>query len=220
MFSESSDYHRLELSIATDANDPRRVMPVVETRHRRILDVGCGGGQTLIGSNLSQDVFAVGLDVDYSALLLGKRLSPAIHFVSGRGESLPFCNAFFDLVICRVSLPFMHIATALSEMARVTTAGGDLWLVLHPFSMTAQELRRNLVRFQLKAGLYRLWVLMNGLALNGRGKQWHWPGHPNRFESWQTGSGMTRALRAAGFDQIRTSRDRHFVVSATRVASS
>ena len=216
MSSDLSDYHRLELSIATDPNDSRRVMPVVQGRHRRILDIGCGAGQTLIGSNLTQGVVAVGLDVDHSALALGRRLSPAIHFVSGRGESLPFKNKSFDLVICRVSLPYMHISRALSEMARVTSEGGDLWLVLHPFSMTAKEFGTNLTHLQLKAGLYRLWVLFNGLALNTVGRQMHWPGNPNRYETWQTSSGMKRALVTAGFDRIQIHQDNHFVVTATR----
>jgi ubiquinone/menaquinone biosynthesis C-methylase UbiE len=218
MFSDSSEYHRLELSIAADPNDTRRVMPVVEERHRRILDVGCGAGQTLIGSKLSNGVFAVGIDPDYSALSLGKQLTPAIHFINGRGDSLPFRNDSFDLVICRVSLPYMHIPRALSEMARVTSAGGDLWLVLHPFSMTAKEVGANLTHFQLKAGLYRLWVLMNGLALNMVGTQWHWPGDPNRYETWQTNSGMKRALLAAGYDRIHIDRGNHFVITATRRA--
>jgi ubiquinone/menaquinone biosynthesis C-methylase UbiE len=218
MTSDTSDYHRLELSIATDPSDARRVMPIVEMRHRRILDVGCGAGQTLIGSNLSQEVFAVGLDVDRSALVLGNRLNPAIHFVSGRGESLPFRNASFDLVICRVALPYMHIPRALSEMSRVMSMDGDLWLVLHPFSMTAKELGTNLAGFRLKASLYRLWVLINGLTLNTLGKQSHWPGDPNRYETWQTSAGMKRALRAAGFNQIRSNRENHFVMTATKRA--
>ena len=213
---DSSDYHRLELSIATDPNDSRRVMPVVEERHRRVLDIGCGAGQTLIGSNLREGVLAVGLDLDRAALSFGKQLSPAIHFISGRGEFLPFKGSTFDLVICRVSLPYMHIATALSEMARVTAAGGDLWLVLHPFSMTAREFGTNLSHLQLKAGLYRLWVLINGLTLNTVGTQMHWPGNPNRYETWQTSSGIKRALLAAGFDRIQTDHEKHFVVTATR----
>lgn len=220
MFTDTSDYHRLELSIATDPDDPRRVVPLLEKRHRRILDIGCGAGQTLIGSNLPADVLAVGLDVDHSALALGKQINAPIHFVSGRGEALPFASESFDLVTCRVSLPYMHVSGALSEMARVTAVGGNLWLVLHPFSMTAKELGTNLAHFQVKASLYRFWVLMNGLALNTVGRQWHWPGNPNRYESWQTNSGITRALLAAGFDQIRIVRENHFVVTATRRAGS
>ena len=211
-----SEYHQLELSIATDPNDLRRVMPVVETRHRRILDVGCGAGQTLIGSKLPEHVLAIGIDVDSSALALGKQLTNAIHFVRGRGEALPFASESFDLVICRVALPYMHISRALSEISRVTAAGGDVWLVLHPFSMTAKEFGANLAHFQLKASLYRLWVLMNGLALNMLGKQWHWPGNTNRYETWQTSAGITGSLRAAGFDNVQISRGDHFVVTANK----
>lgn len=212
-----SEYHRLELAIATDPADSRRIMPQIEARHRRILDVGCGAGQTLIGADLAENVLAVGLDSDNSALLLGKEFTSTVNFVLGQGESLPFRNESFDLVLCRVALPYMHIATALSEMARVTTQGGDLWLVLHPFSMTVNELVANLIQFQLKASLYRLWVLINGLTLNTVGTQMHWPGNSNRHETWQTSGGMKRALLAAGFNQIRVSRDKHFVVTARRV---
>jgi ubiquinone/menaquinone biosynthesis C-methylase UbiE len=218
MSSDISDYHRLELSIATDPNDSRRVMPVVGEGHRRILDIGCGAGQTLIGSNLRDDVFAVGLDPDHAALAMGSQLSTAIHFVNARGESLPFRNGSFDLVICRVSLPYMHIATALAEMARVTAPGGDLWLVLHPFSMTAKELGTNVTHLQLKAGLYRFWVLINGLTLNTLGTQMHWPGNPNRYETWQTSGAIKRALLAAGFDRVQVHRENHFVVTARRTA--
>src|SRR5687768_18080772 len=105
MLTNSADYHRLELAIATGPNDSRRVMPVIEERHRRILDIGCGAGQTLIGSELRDGVLAVGLDLDHAALALGKQFSPSIQFVEGRGEALPFDHEAFDLVICRVALP-------------------------------------------------------------------------------------------------------------------
>lgn len=218
MRNDSSNYHRLELSIATDPNDSRRVMPRVESRHRRILDIGCGAGQTLIGSNLSDNVMAVGVDVDHAALALGKRLNTRIHFVHGRGEALPFDTEAFDLVICRVSLPYMRVSAALSEISRVMDVGGDLWLVLHPFGMTAKEFGTSLARLRVKASLYRLWVLINGLALNTVGRQWHWPGDPNRYETWQTNTGITRALEAAGFGEIRIDRGNHFVVTAKKRA--
>lgn len=216
MFSAGSDYHRLELSIASDPHDSRRVMPNVEGKHRRILDVGCGAGQTLIGSKLPGTVFAVGLDNDHSALSLGKQFSAGIEFVSGHGETLPFKNESFDLVISRVALPYMHISRALSEMSRVTKRGGDLWLVLHPLSLTVKELGTNIVHFQAKAGVYRLWVMLNGLALHFAGKQWSWPVNPRRYESSQTKKSINRALLAAGFDKVSISRGNHFVVTATK----
>jgi ubiquinone/menaquinone biosynthesis C-methylase UbiE len=215
MFSDSSEYHRLELAIAVNPDDKRRLMPRVEARHRRILDVGCGAGQTLIGCNLSDDVFAVGLDRDESAIALGNQLTKIIHFIIGEGAALPFADGSFDLVICRVALPYMHVARALSEMARVSVAGGDLWLVLHPFSMTASELRTNIAQLQIKAGIYRTWVLLNGLALHVLGRQWRWPSHSGGYETCQTNKAITRALRTAGFDQIQITRENHFVVTAT-----
>jgi ubiquinone/menaquinone biosynthesis C-methylase UbiE len=216
MFTDSAEYHRLELSIAANPDDKRRVIPHVAARHRRILDVGCGAGQTLIGCNLDQDVFAVGLDRDHAAIALGKQLTTAIHFVLGEGAALPFADGSFDLVICRVALPYMHVASALAEMARVSVAGGDLWLVLHPFSMTASELAANIAHLQLKAGLYRTWVLMNGVALHVLGRQWRWPSQSGGYETCQTNKAITRALRAAGFDNIQTTRESHFVVTATK----
>ena len=211
---DTSEYHRLELAIASDPHDSRRVLPRVGLKHRRILDVGCGAGQTLIGSCLADGVFAVGLDTDESAVALGKQLTTAVRFVIGEGESLPFVAGSFDLVICRVALPYMHVARALSEMSRVTAAGGDLWLVLHPLSMTLRELGSNLAQFQVKSALYRAWVLLNGLSLHFLGRQWRWPSDRGGHETWQTNKAITRALRAAGFDHIQITRDSHFVVTA------
>jgi ubiquinone/menaquinone biosynthesis C-methylase UbiE len=213
---DSSEYHRLELSIATNPDDKRRVIPRVEARHRRILDVGCGAGQTLLGCNLDDGIFAVGLDPDESAIALGKQLTTSIHFVVGEGAVLPFADDSFDLVICRVALPYMHVARALAEMSRVSVVGGDLWLVLHPFDMTVKELGANIARLQLKAGLYRTWVLVNGLTLHALGRQWRWPSGSGGYETWQTNKSMTRALRAAGFEQIQITRADHFVITATK----
>src|SRR5690242_7100185 len=122
MSVDTSEYHRLELTIASDPQDPRRVLPNVETKHRRILEVGCGAGQTLIGSSLGKQVLAVGLDTDETAVALGKQLTSTVRFVVGEGESLPFADGSFDLVICRVALPYMRVAKALAEMSRVTAA--------------------------------------------------------------------------------------------------
>src|SRR5215467_15696852 len=138
------DYHRLEFSIAVNPDDPRRILPDVSARHRRILDVGCGAGQTLIASNLHEAVFAVGIDLDHSALVYGRQQTTNVHFIQSKGEALPFANDSFDLVICRVALPYMHVDRALHEMFRVLDEQGELWLVLHSLSMTARELLDNL----------------------------------------------------------------------------
>jgi ubiquinone/menaquinone biosynthesis C-methylase UbiE len=191
-------------------------MPPVTLNHRQILDVGCGAGQTLMASNLSPGVLAVGVDIDHPALVQGRQVGAGIRFVRARGESLPFENQSFDLVICRVALPYMHLSRSLSEMARVLRTGGDLWLVMHPLSVSVEGLGTNIRRLRLRAVLYRLWVVLNGVMLHMFGKQWSWPLKPTSYETWQTSAAVKRALVSAGFEQILISRKRHFVVTAVR----
>jgi SAM-dependent methyltransferase len=114
------DYHLRELAIARDRRDPRRVMPAIEPRHRRILDLGGGAGQTLIASTLAPGTRAVCADLDLAALALGRRLEGrALRFVAARGERLPFADGAFDLVTSR------HPVTIhWSEITRVLARGG------------------------------------------------------------------------------------------------
>jgi len=214
MPKDSLDYHRLEFSIATNPDDPRRILPDVSARHSRLLDVGCGAGQTLIASNLSEAVFAVGVDLDHSAVVYGRQQTTNIHFVRSNGEALPFADNSFDLVICRVALPYMHIGRAVREMFRVLDERGELWLVLHPLRMTVRELLGSLRQPNPKATIYRLWVLGNGLSLHLFGKQWRWPLHPKRYESWQTAARTKRILLLVGFENVTVNRGSHFVVTA------
>jgi len=216
MPKDTLDYHRLEFSIAVNPDDPRRILPDVSARHRRILDVGCGAGQTLIASNLHEAVFAVGIDLDHSALVYGRQQTTNVHFIQSKGEALPFANDSFDLVICRVALPYMHVDRALHEMFRVLDEQGELWLVLHSLSMTARELLDNLRQLNPKATIYRLWVLGNGLSLHLFGKQWRWPLHPKRYESWQTAARTKRILLSIGFENVGVNRGDHFVVTARK----
>jgi ubiquinone/menaquinone biosynthesis C-methylase UbiE len=44
------------------------------------------------------------------------------------------------VVISRVALPYMHIPMALAEIARVVKSGGHVWLTLHPFAMTREQI--------------------------------------------------------------------------------
>ena len=210
------DYHLQELAIANDASDPRRIMPPLTEADRRILDVGCGAGQTLIGSAPRREVLAVGVDSDHSALRLGTQLTDSVCFVTASGEALPFANQSFDLVISRVALPYMNVRNGLNEMSRVLTGGGRLWLVLQPFERTFKELISNLLRFEMKAAVYRLWVLTSGVTLHLFGKQWAWILKPGSYESFQTSSAVQQLLVASGFERIEITRGQHFVVTAIK----
>jgi ubiquinone/menaquinone biosynthesis C-methylase UbiE len=211
-------YHVLELQIASDPVDQRRVMPAIRATHRRIVDVGCGAGQTLIASRLDDDVTAVGIDCDERAIALGRLLHPKLRLIRARGEALPLPSGWFDLAISRVALPYMRTRAALGEMARVLRPGGDLWIVLHPFSLVWDELKQSIRRRRWRAAVHRAYALVNGAALHLTGCQLPAPSR-GKDQSFQTEGRIMRMLESLGFENIRVERRRFFVVTATRRAA-
>jgi ubiquinone/menaquinone biosynthesis C-methylase UbiE len=211
----SREYHLRELAIAQSPGDLRHVMPVILPQHRRILDVGCGAGQTFLAGNLAPGVQAAGLDVDMEALLLGRELTHDIGFIAGQAEHLPFPNASFDLVLSRVTLPWTYVPAAVREMGRVTAPGGDLWLVLHSLSKTVHDLAASLRSGQWKRMLYRSYVLANGALFHATGRLAPSPldGH---YESFQTNASIRRELQQAGFENIIAVNGRHYVFTASK----
>ena len=195
-------------------------MPKIEPHHRSVLDVGCGAGQTLIASDLSSEVVAVGVDLDHSALRVGRELDAGLKLTCAKGERLPFRSAIFDLVISRAAMPYMHVERTLAEMSRVLRPGGDLWISLHPASMLFSDLRANLFQLRLRRVLYGLYVIANGVTLHLVGKQFAIPFRRGHYESFQTERGIARALKRAGFADIRIDRSRCFVVAARKQSVS
>lgn len=190
-------------------------MPAILPRHRRILDIGCGAGQTLIASDLARDVQATGLDVDFAALLLGRELTGRVGFTAGQAEHLPFLAASFDLVLLRVALPWTHVPSAVQEIGRVTAPGGDLWMVLHSLGKTLHDLGQNVRGGQWKRAAYRSYVLANGVLLHTAGRLVRSP-LGDHYESFQTNAAISRELQRAGFGNIVAVNGRHSVVTASK----
>lgn len=215
----SKEYHLQELAIAKNRHDSRHVMPPIDASQQRILDLGCGAGQTLIAASLAPGAVAVGIDVDWESLRLGREWSDQIHFIRARGEHLPFHGGYFDMVFSRVAIPYMHLEKALAEMQRVLKNGGMLWATLHPFDKTRQEMQADVARLDFKSALYRLFVMANGLTLHLRGKQFSSPLRRGSYESCQTRRGITLALRAAGFINIEVRHEKFLIVTARKPAA-
>ena len=210
MTTSSLAYHEAELRVARDATHPQRLVPDPPPSGR-ILDIGCGAGQTIIA--LECGGRSVGIDIDVDALrhaasgAMGERLRVA----AAAGERLPFRDGAFDFAFSRVALPYMNIPAALSEMHRVLRPGGTLWLALHPLAIPVEQFRRG----NLRGKLYAAGTIANGIwfHLTGRTLQIG----SRLCESIQSERGMRQALRRAGFSRIAFQRTSiHFVVTAER----
>ncbi len=104
---------------------------------KRVLDIGCGlGGKSVAYAEAGAGVTGVDLDPVHAAGALGyaiKRGSP-IEVVTGDAADLPFLEGSFDLVIANDSMEhFSRPAPALAEFARVTRAGGLVFLFFTPW---------------------------------------------------------------------------------------
>lgn len=188
-----------------------------ETDVVRVLDVGCGAGESmqeelqLRGGSLGSEprIEMVGIDIDEEVLAQGRVNYPEFIFVCAKGERLPFSDGSFDAVISRVAIPYMNIPIALREIQRVLKVNGELRIKLHPLSFTLSELATEVqsgsARRRVQNFVYRFYVVANGVALNFAGFNFQFPLARHRCESFQTQSGMRRALLAAGFKQIDVS---------------
>lgn len=209
-------YHLRELEIALSSDDPSRLLPETGAGVQRVLDIGCGAGQTLIALKLN-GARGFGLDIDLDALRLGRELLRESHpepvdLAAGTAEALPFRDGSFDLVIARVALPYMHIPTALREAARVLAPGGEVWFALHPVSM----FRLSAVR-TLRSAVFQCYVVANSVLFHMAGRQFRYPLNRKRTESYQTEQGMRRVLTALGFTAVRFDKNStQLIVSAKR----
>jgi len=209
--NEDSEYHLRELAVARSADDPRRVMPEIPDGARRVLDIGCGAGQTLVASDL-KGAGAFGIDYDFSALQMGKSLGANVSLVQATGERLPFADRSFDFVFSRVALPYMRIPPALREIARVLVPGGRIWLSLHSLKMASWSHALSNPR----RTAYEIYKLLNTAALHFGSSQYRYPLAKRRTESYQTTAGIRRALTRAGFTEIEIRRGAFFIVSAKK----
>jgi ubiquinone/menaquinone biosynthesis C-methylase UbiE len=187
------EYHLAELRIALDPNDRRHIVPPPLPPSRRVLDVGCGAGQTLIASY--PDRVSFGIDISLEALKLGESLTQDIRFCQAKAEDLPFQSQQFDFVFSRVTLPLTNIRSSLAEIRRVLKPDGGLWMTVHSPSMRWKRAKQG----SWRAKCFFVYVVLNSLLFHFTQRQFSFFG---RYDSFQTEQGITRALEEFGFAGI------------------
>jgi hypothetical protein len=62
---------------------------------------------------------------------------------------------------------------------------------------------------------YQFYVMINGAFFHLTGRQFRFPFN-RRCESFQTYKGVIRAMKEAGFENVRAERNRFFIVTASK----
>lgn len=154
--------------------EARESVAALDVRH--VLDVGCGGGQDLIPF-ATASTSCVGIDVSHDSGLWASRQFAAtypdlrVRFLTAAAETLPFRDGAFDLVLCRVAIPYTDNRRAMAEMGRVLRQGGILLLKTHAPRYYWRKVAEGLKRRSPLFGLHALRVLVTGAIYHVTGTQ-------------------------------------------------
>jgi ubiquinone/menaquinone biosynthesis C-methylase UbiE len=177
----------------------------------RVLDIGCGAGQELRPFLVNPRALGVGLDISAEVGRAGRELFAAdqpasrIAFVRSPAEQLPFASATFDVVICRLALPYTDNATALGEIARVLQPGGVLLLKFHHARYYALKLREAVATGRIKSAIHACRVLAAGVIYHVTRSQPH--GWLTGRETFQTMWLLRREVKRQGMEVRRVLAD-------------
>ncbi len=143
-----------------------------------VLDAGCGGGGVAV-SFAEESKFAVGLDIVDRFTDAGVRLAKEhgvanVSFVQGDGISLPFQDAYFDVVLSHSVIEHVESPeTYLSECFRVLRPGGVLFLSTPPYySSSGSHLARLKIPIPYQLLLPRSWAFRLNFYLAGKHPSW------------------------------------------------
>ena len=158
---------------------------LLDERHKRVLDVGCGTG--LMSAKLAASGRQVcGVDISAAMIERARRKRDLkTEFVQGDAEQLPSADASFDAVINLISFHhYPNPSRAIAEFRRVLRPGGRLILV-------AFDRNSRYIRLAQKTNRWTKWVA---------GK------------SWQKTSGeIVPLLRGAGFSRVEVKPVRYWI---------
>ena len=207
--TEATEYDRyIRLAWARFVADPERTRASLEAVAgldvARVLDVGCGAGQQLLPFVTRLGACGVGLDPSPEVGHAGRELFEAhtpnarVAFLRGSAERLPFSADSFDVVICRLVLPYTDNVRTLSEIARVLRPGGALLLKIHHPRFYLRKFAQGLKMRDVRHSVHAARVLLAGMVYHATGRQPH-----NRLtaggETFQTPWLLRRELARQGF---------------------
>lgn len=185
---------------ASEEHDQARKLSSLDfARGTRLLDIGCGEGNSLLRHGTEDYELVVGVDIRFESILKAKMIFPDCHFVVARAKSLPFADGSFDRAISDVAVPYTDIPEALKDVSRVLASGGAATLQLHSLRFAASDLWRRAKVLSVNSLAGGVWTVINGFAFQFTGRCYKMPASRSGWDSWQSMSAMKAALRKAGF---------------------
>lgn len=172
------------------------------------LDVGCGAGLSLLPFAENKNSFCVGIDVGKEVGEVGNMVfqeqgvAEKGFFMRALGEELPFADESFDVVICRIALPYMDNHKALSEIARVLRPDGRFFLKIHAPLFYWGMIKERAKTMNPKQIAYPIICLIGGTINRISGKHpagSFWKGK----EVYQTRKSVARELEKRGMKIIK-----------------
>ena len=192
----SIEYHLGEMQIAQSPDHAAHILPELRPSDQTILDIGCGIGQTLIALNCP-DRRRIGVDIDSEAIQYARKHYSELEVHVADGTDIPVKYDSVDLVIMRVSLPYMNIPAVATEVRRVLKEGGRAWMTVHSRKQAGRFLRDAIRRRDIKDTIHKIYVLANGLLFKLTGCLI--PFANGRYESWQDIGALKRCFSRRGF---------------------
>jgi ubiquinone/menaquinone biosynthesis C-methylase UbiE len=169
-FADYDNYVRFEWDKFT--SDPARAQASLDAtatlKVDRVLDVGCGAGQELLPFVTQKGALGFGMDIAATVGRVGREMYAAhaplgrVNFLRGAAERLPFPASSFDVVICRLALPYTDNLKAFAEVSRVLRPGGKYFLKISGVRWYLLELKQALSGLSLKPMLHAARVLVAG----------------------------------------------------------
>ena len=159
------------------ANRYLLVDAVKDLRTERVLDVGCGAGQELLPFLEKTNAFCVGIDTADELGEVTRKIFAAENyenrfaFARSFGEKLPFAESSFDVVLCRVAIPYMNNRQTIAEIARILRPEGVFLLKTHAPAFYFGMIRERLKTLNPKLVAYPIICLTGGIFHGLTGKQ-------------------------------------------------
>lgn len=169
-FDDYDSYVRVEWD--KFAGDPARGRASLATSKdievKRVLDVGCGAGQELLPFVTERGALGIGMDIAPTVGRVGREMyaahapSARVNFLRGAAEQVPFPSGSFDVVICRLALPYTHNQRAFAEVSRVLRPDGMYLLKISGVRWYLLELKQALKTANLMSMIHATRVLVSG----------------------------------------------------------